>query len=205
MMANLEIKRAKDFSHYTRGGKKYVGATTIINYFYPPFLVNWIQETEPEVVEKTREEALSIGHKVHEYAETPGKDEYKGRNRELGNALHAYDKWSTESDFQILGNEEPVISLRFGYAGTLDFRGDGEIGDFKTSKRISAGHWLQVAAYANAWEEMNEPKKIDWLRIVRLDKDLGIYEERRERNLPERFLVPFLGLLSAYRYYSLEA
>lgn len=93
-------------------------------------------------------------------------------------AYLVYEEWRRSANLSVTLVEQVVYSKRYGYAGTLDFAGemdhaDGRstlVGDFKTSARIYSESHLQVAAYAHALVEMGYATTLPAGCIVRLPK-----------------------------------
>ena len=103
--------------------------------------------------------------------------------------LQFQNKYKLEPQFL----ERKVFSLKYGYAGTLDYYGllDGKITvlDWKSSKAIYDEYPLQVTAYAQALVE--EGFKVEQTAIVRLGKD-GVLEVKIEKEWTKH-LPAFLG------------
>lgn len=83
-------------------------------------------------------------------------------------------KWCEENVSEFLDCERPVVSEKYGYAGTFDFLAkdkEGKIflGDFKTSNQLNDEYQLQAVAYMNAIYEM-EGIRPEYAVIVRSDK-----------------------------------
>jgi hypothetical protein len=69
----------------------------------------------------------------------------------------AYAEWEAEAKPKYLASERKVMSREHRFVGTLDLiaelDGKRTIVDIKTSNRVYAEHWLQLAAYQIAAEE----------------------------------------------------
>lgn len=76
----------------------------------------------------------------------------------------------------VLAVEQPLVSFRHRYAGTLDlvFRNpsDGAVilCDLKTGSGVHWTHFVQQAAYKEAWEEHGNPK-VDTLAVLHIPAD----------------------------------
>lgn len=103
--------------------------------------------------------------------------------------------------------EQPVFSLKHGYAGTADLIGSSEVVDLKTHKPqvgfTQAGKGpaylsdlLQLRAYRCAWEEMGNPApKRNRIVIARSN---GNYLED-EREVPESLWLQCLAMYNALK------
>lgn len=99
-------------------------------------------------------------------------------------ALGAFKQWWAKTSPELLGAEDLVYSLEMDYCGTFDallrINGKVVLCDWKTtnaSKKIAPqgvyySYFLQLGAYASAWQEMGNGK-IDDLLVVSARKDGG--------------------------------
>jgi hypothetical protein len=92
---------------------------------------------------------------------------------------HALCRWLLDSGFQPVLSEQPVASVDFGVAGTLDTWGILQNGltllpDFKSGQPQEAAH-LQTALYA-ALLEKSTGRRTDFRTVVWLKAD-GTYKE----------------------------
>jgi len=99
---------------------------------------------------------------------------------QLQQAVHSYRVWREEADILPLWTEQTVWSVEHHYAGSPDLVGaEGDkvvLFDWKTGAGIYPEHGAQVAAYANAIEELTGTK-VDECRVVHLFKnELGFKE-----------------------------
>lgn len=110
----------------------------------------------------------------------------------------AFLDWQAKYKIVPMNAEHSVYSMSYLYAGTLDLECLATlpeapetqahlIVDFKSSSGIYDEHILQIAAYAQAQEEMSN-KGLDGAMIVRLDKETGMpethYFSRDDLQLP---------------------
>jgi hypothetical protein len=95
-----------------------------------------------------------------------GKAEYKQIEWAM---FERYVEFREKFKFELIANEVHYISPVFGFAGTLDrvFKVNGKyfLVDIKTSNSLHNHYWLQLAAYRELWNEVNEIK-IDEIRIL---------------------------------------
>ena len=103
-----------------------------------------------------RDEAASLGTKVHEWAELVVRD---GAIPELGDPIRkrvmAYAEWWKASGWRLRLSEAMVVDPATGYGGTFDllaYDRDGRtvLADIKTGKGIYREAILQLAAYSYA-------------------------------------------------------
>ena len=110
--------------------------------------------------------------------------------------LHFQSKYKLEP----ISLERKVFSIKYGYAGTVDYYGllNGKLTvlDWKSSKAIYEDYPLQVAGYANALVE--EGFKVEQTAVVRLGKD-GVLEVRIDKDWKKN-LPAFLGAREIYEY-----
>ena len=71
--------------------------------------------------------------------------------------FHAFMDWANGTDGELHQTELHLVSRRFGYSGTLDavgtFKGEPMLYDYKSSSAIYPDMALQLAAYAQVYEE----------------------------------------------------
>lgn len=218
--------------YYTKHGSKakLLGVTTVANSGKKDGLVYWAvncacnhllkvlnsgaQITARHIEEARkrheveRDEAASIGKKVHKWCE----NHVKGIKQDMPtdpsvlNGVVAFLQWVEEHHVLINVSEQIVYSRRHGYVGTLDAEGfvDGKFRliDFKTSKPSKTSksgvykeHRYQVAAYRAAREEEGIKYEADPI-IARFDKETGNFETYTIGN-SKKDQKAFLGLLAA--------
>jgi hypothetical protein len=153
-----------------------------------------------------RDEAAALGTALHQLIE----EHIWGREPvvppELAHAYAAYLEWEQETDMVVLLSELPVYSLEHRYAGTVDAIGlrEGSLValDWKSTGGIYIEHALQVAAYAQALEEMTG-LTVQEAWVVRLAREQPRFEARRVRDW-RRALEGFLSALTLFRHLRTE-
>jgi hypothetical protein len=130
-------------------------------------------------------------------------------NEQARNACRAALDWMAANNFAPLAAEQKIYSRYHRYAGTMDFpariNDRRAVLDWKTSSSIYPEYRLQIAAYAEAYDEMLfagaglEPVGAGW--IVRLGKDDGTFEAVRipREDARSDFRV-FLSALEVYKW-----
>lgn len=169
------------------------------------------------IAEATRrfEEAGEVGTIVHkcisEILSGGIIDEHRwhGYPVQVRSSVKAYIRWAEEHQFMGINWEEPVYSLKYGYAGTVDVIGIRRYDnhwspcmcDWKTSSKLLPEYNMQLAAYSMAFREMHPDAQLDNLICVRLDKETGVPEQRvmDECEVNEAFEA-FLGCLNIWKY-----
>lgn len=201
--------KRNDDGFYVVGGHPLLSVTTALG-IVDTGIGDWKARVGGKEAGKVSRAATTIGKQVHKIPEADVKGVEpklpKKPSKELLNCKKAYEKWKEERGEKLLSAEHFVYSLDEGYAGTADAIGEQTIYDFKTSKKISPLYWLQLAAYAGAFMEM-EAKNVNFspitrLVIVRLDKESGdYYQEERPYSLD--LLMTFYCTLRLWRYYNI--
>ena len=181
-------------AYKTSDGKRVPSVTTIIGILDKPALHYWIANVTKEGKDwtKVRDDAADVGTLVHALifshlrGETLDLSDFPQDVIERAEScLIRYWDWEKEHPgIKDITLEEPMVSEKYGYGGTLDrlcLMDDAyTIIDYKTSKEIYDDMWLQMAAYVNLAIEAGYPvKKIRILRIGREEKE-GFDEKVRD-------------------------
>ncbi len=170
-----------DSRFYQRNGKYYPSVTSILNYFPKnQFFHSWLKDVGHNsdiIVQKAAKEGTQVHNAIEQYLsgeEIHWIDEW-------GNARFQMDVWKMILKFanfwevnkpELIAAEYHLFSDQYEYAGTGDLivRMNGELWllDVKTSNSLHTSYDLQLAAYANAWNESHtEPitrTGIIWLK-----------------------------------------
>ena len=175
---------------YTIDGYDYEleSVTTNLRVINKPGVNAWREKLGKDEATRLKEEGGDIGRMVHAAGLRLFKGEGYGQyewsqlgcptpeDERVRNAVCALELLRRERNLDVAGAEVFVWSQLHGYAGTLDAPAwvdethlTVDIYDWKTSGAIYPEVWLQLAAYAIAWEECYE---IPVRRIypVRLDR-----------------------------------
>lgn len=156
----------------------YLQQRILPNRKYDHFQLDEIFKEASKEHTKKKADAASLGSKAHLWAELyikgmkPKLPKQKGLRFLVDNFL----KWLDEYKVKFLESEKKIYSIKYDYAGTLDFEAiiNGElcIGDFKTASGIWDEYKFQIAAYnAARAEETGKDYKASW--IIRFSKDTG--------------------------------
>lgn len=163
---------------YPKEWDHYPSVTEVTEFIGNPELMNYMRYSKPSAIKETSEKALSIGSTFHEILEKREKGEKfevtTDFPQEVKNCLESYLSWEKGRKLETIASELQMISPILGYKGTLDkiFRDEGKLIliDWKTSKRIYFDHKIQVIAYKNLFENLNNVK-IDECWILRVVKE----------------------------------
>ena len=189
-----------DAEFYEKDGLRYDRVTKIIDFFQPPELVEWKVKTGLKEAGRISRRALKTGSRVDELISANPYEPAiaKKDSPETASCIEAWDSFVTDHQPKNLIWHETLFSGELEIAGTYDFVWGDYLIDIKTSRKIKPSHFFQLGAYALMKPEIKE------VAILRLDKNLGIYELVNSKQLGlslENCKTGFLHLLGAYRFY----
>ena len=134
----------------------------------------------------------STGTQIHDALEALlDKDkDHKGFMPRYSLLYDNAQQWILESRLEPIAIEARLCSHEYEYGGTVDLiayqeyqgRKQVVIVDFKTGSSVYDTASLQLAAYANAWEEMNDEKPEMWPElayIMHVDRDTYKFKESK--------------------------
>ena len=185
-----ESKRVSilDNRYYTRNDKYYPSVTSILQFFPKnKFFETWLKDVghNADIIAR---KAADEGTQVHDAIERYLLGEKIVWMDENGYSKYSLDVWKMILKFHdfwtthhptLLESEIHLFSDKYTYAGTCDLvieiKGEKWLLDIKTSNSLHTSYDLQLAAYAQAWNELYE-EKIDrvgiiWLKSQKRDKD----------------------------------
>jgi len=164
-----------------------------------------------------KNKAADIGSETHNLIEVYLKgqkvDGLLSANPKLVSPFEAFKKWQKEVNYQeTIATERIVYSETYGFAGTLDLvakiNGVVTLIDIKTSNRHSKTYFMQVAAYKQAYEELQGnlerlTNKVEAIGVLRLDKETGLPDYKSipvigETGLSEDYFGAFMCFVSFY-------
>jgi len=159
---------------YEISGVWYPRVTSICNIIAKPALERWIAN-QPSFVamERKREKITGWGTLIHNTIEEMLLDKNPKIDRTIRPSVDAFFDWFNNNKVKVIDVEKRIFSNKDTYAGTFDILAEinGKLGilDLKTSKEIWDNHFIQTAAYFNAYNEKNRKKaKTHW--ILRIDQ-----------------------------------
>lgn len=144
-------------------------------------------------------EAMAIGTEVHKAIEAwvKKKEDYRGHNLNVQNALLGFHDWEHKNNVEWLHNEITVIDEVNCYAGTADavamINGIKYLVDFKTSKAIYDEYRFQLAAYKYALQF-----EVEAVAVLRIDKETGEFDFK---DLTKDIDVKYSAFLDLLRFY----
>ncbi len=190
------------------GITKVPGTTTICSaYKDSGGLIHWAWNQGKQGLDyrETRDKAGDIGTLVHAAIEAyiggtplPVLDEVSER------AYQAFLRWEGQNKILFIEQEIQLVSEEYEYGGTLDAVGiaDGEhiLLDWKTAKGLYKNHVLQLAAYAQLWNENYPEEPIERAWLLRFSKTDGVCEPYffTAEDLMSYALKQFLAFREAY-------
>jgi hypothetical protein len=200
---------------YFVNGTKVPGTTTIIGRFKDSGALiywAWSQGREGKDFRETVKSAGDAGTLAHAMVEADLKGaavnaaNFVGITPEVKNnalqAFKAYESWKKQTKLKVVSLETPLTSAEYMFGGTPDgiveTGGNLAIVDIKTGSGVYRDALLQVAAYAQLWEETNPGQKIKGgFHILRFAKEAGDFAHHFFPNLDEAWDM-FLLLRKAY-------
>lgn len=165
--------------------KKYLEISTGTQFTAEELLPVIEEASKQHTIKK--EEAGSIGGKVHEWAESFANAQINGSDapeikddEEQGvlSGINAFLDWYNAHEIKFLESERLIYSRKYNFVGTLDgiamINGKRMLIDYKTSKGIYSEMHYQISAYRLAWEE-ETGEKLDGMVILHFDKESGAF------------------------------
>ncbi len=173
-----------------KNGQRVPGVTTVLGILNKPALIHWAWDLGSKGIDyrKYRDKMAEVGTLAHYMVQCDlalGEPDLEGYSKETinlaENCLISYYEWRRGKDIQPITVEEPMVSEKYKFGGTVDFYGyvDGilNIVDLKTGKAIYPEMIHQLSAYMQLLiESGREVEKVRILRIGR-SEDEG-FEER---------------------------
>jgi hypothetical protein len=187
---DFESKRVNilDNRYYSKNNKLYPSVTSILQ-FMPKnkFFENWLKDVGHNA-DFIAKKAADEGTQVHDTIERYLKGEKIVWVDENGYSKYSLEVWKMILKFHnfwstykptLIENEIHLFSDIYSYAGTCDLIVEIDnkkwLLDIKTSNSLHTSYDLQLAAYAQAWNELYE-EKIDnigilWLKSSKRGED----------------------------------
>lgn len=138
-----------------------------------------------------RDHSTDVGTKAHDFMEDYVRVSIEENNKKPINLIdfnkfnlkvdddiiHIVERFVTtltENFIELLASEQPVCSVKYGFAGTFDLLAkdkDGKVVlvDFKTSNQVDSLYASQIEAYKRGMKEMWN-KDVDYGAVIRSDK-----------------------------------
>ena len=190
-------KRVKaHVSYFNKAGQRLPGTTTILGVINKPLLVPWANNLGLQGINVRDyvDDKADFGTLVHEmmFCDLRGTEVdtsyYTGQQIDIAkNSFKKYLLWKQGHTIEPILLEEPLVSEKYQFGGTIDFFGliDGvpTLIDYKTCKALYSEHFIQVCAYLKILKE-NKYKAKDCaiLRVGRVEMEgfefQGIYSKK---------------------------
>ncbi len=171
--------------------------SAILDVYKAPQLIDWYIRVGKKEARRISTMATKIGTNVDEYirAEIDGKKPLKLKSVEAENCIKAWKKWVSDYgiDTSKIKTGARLFNLETCVCGEPDLLMDNEVLDIKTSSAIREMYWIQTNWYASEL-------KLGFRSVLRLDKNLGIYEYER-REVSQADMDVFNALTVVYRYF----
>lgn len=170
----VKAKYLKKHYGHRVNGFWYPRVTSICGIISKPGLENWFaSHGSVYAMKKRRKELTDWGNKIHETVESILLGRMPKIDSEICPSIDAFLEWMKNHQIDIKGIEQRVISKEHAYSGTLDViaKIDNKFGvlDIKTSKNIWDNHFIQTAAYLEAYNE-NKKEKAETQWVLRIDQ-----------------------------------
>jgi len=207
--------------YYLINGKKFIRVTSSLSVIAKPGLLTWFQRVGKYEADRIMEQRQIIGSKVHKLIELTLQDKeilIDNYESEIKESLILFKEFRKQSYLIPDALEQRLWSTQYGYAGTCDYigyyktapdflvRGNKAkftkksfvIGDWKTSRDIYPEYWLQLAAYAVAFEELTG-KRVDGGFIVQFRDGKIRVKEKTYQELMDMFEI-YKAVLTLYKW-----
>lgn len=225
MVQKWQIVLPEDFKstskEYHLEGKKYQRVTATLDIIAKPFLFGWYKRVGEEVANRTLATRQAIGVHVHKLCELTLQGQLfnlGAYETEIQEDMKQFNIFKEICKLKAEGLEQRVWSNKYGYAGTADFVGYYQsskrfmtrghepkfnkpafvIGDWKTGKAFYKTWWLQLAAYAMAFEELTGIK-VEGVFIARMRGGVLRTQERTWKELAPEFKA-YKHALALYKW-----
>lgn len=187
----------------------YPSVTTVMSKENKPWLEAWrdkwkATDRRGDLALRKTEIASRMGTEFHRCVEDwLDTGSYTTTIARVDGMMGSFLRWAMSIDGTIDHTELQVVSHKYKYSGTFDAVGTiGSVSpvliDWKTSSRIYPEMGLQLAAYAQAYQEQTGKKAKIGL-IVHVSKDKPHYKlTTKEFKLGKRVLNKFLKLREAF-------
>jgi hypothetical protein len=179
----IAAKRARAHTRYYRkNGVQVPGTTSVLGVLNKRALAPWANKLGLAGIDMATyvDTLAEVGHIAHDMILCHNKRipwERNGSALDLvdraENSYLSYLEWEKGHKVEPKLLEQPLVSEKYGYGGTLDFYGliDGvwTLKDFKTAKAIFPEHIYQDAAYRQLLEENGH--KVEAVGILQIGRD----------------------------------
>ena len=195
-----------------KDGTPVPGATTITKLLDKSFLIKWANELGKKGIDYTKyvTNTARRGTMIHSILESHNTHTsvdlgaYSDEEIDIGIYIfyENYMKWEKSHIVEPIFCEKDLVSEEFKFGGIIDFyaKVDGKytVIDYKTSKKISSEHILQVSSYIQLLKENNYPVDQMLILNVKKEKDQPLEERLVTLEESEPYWNIFKHLLAVY-------
>lgn len=180
---NLKLKHG-----YEIDGIWYPRVTSICRIIAKPGLERWLaNQGSFAAMQEKRKKVTGWGRLIHDIAQKILLDKMPKIDPVIRPSIEGFFDWLNTHKVKTFEVEKRVLNKKHLYAGTLDVLAeiDGRFGvlDIKTSREIWDDHFIQTAAYFQAYnEQVSKKAKTHW--ILKIDQYQGCSwcgAEKREK------------------------
>jgi hypothetical protein len=174
LLAKMTIEDFKRKHGHEEKGIWYPRVTSICEIIAKPGMEKWLADSGSyDAMKQKRKKILNWGTSI----DLAVKKILRGQNPEINTninpSIEAFLNWLKQHKVVLFDTDRKVISKKHIYSGTADIIAeiDGTFGilDIKTSSNFWDEHFLQTAAYCQAFNE-EELKKVKTHWILRVDQ-----------------------------------
>lgn len=170
IMINIDYFKAKN--GYEIEGLWYPRVTSICKVIAKPGLERWLaKQGGLAAMSETRKNITRFGSRVHDSIEKILMGEDPIIDESIKPSISAFLDWYQNRKVKALDVERRIVSRKHIYAGNIDVLAEieGKFGilDIKTSDKVWDDHFIQTAAYFQAYNEGNLRRaETYWILIV---------------------------------------
>jgi hypothetical protein len=167
-----------DNRFYTRNGEYYPSVTNILQFFPKnKYFEDWLKDVGHNatfIAKKAADEGTQVHEAIEKYVTGEkivwlDEEGYSNYSLDIWKMILKFHDFWTSHTPSLIESEIHLFSDEFKYAGTcdliLEINGEKWLIDIKTSNSLHTSQELQLAAYAQAWNE-NFQEKIDRMGIL---------------------------------------
>ncbi len=181
----MALQGFKSKHGYEIDGLWYPRVTSICSIIAKPNLEKWLaNQGSFAAMERKRKRIIEWGKLIHATVEKIILGENVKILDSIRPSIDAFLLWMQKHRVRALEVEKRVLSKKHIYSGTFDVLAevDGKLGilDLKTSKEIWGDHFVQTAAYFQAYNELISKKaKTYWILRVDQYQECSLCRARR--------------------------
>ncbi len=185
------MMNAEDFKRkygHEEAGFWYPRVTAICEIIAKPGMEKWLADSGSyDLMMQKRRKVLDWGSAIDRVAKSIFKGESPEINPTINPSIGAFLSWLKRHKIVFFDADRKVVSKKHFYAGTTDIIAeiDGQFGilDIKTSSNFWDEHFVQTAAYCQAFNEQESKKvKTHWiLKVDQYQECQNCFAKKREK------------------------